>query len=405
MKACYIKNTACTFFLVLMISPVFPAGKKWICEVLPSEKKVEIDPDSGAKITFVTTNPSNDTNLYFHDRCWLQKGELMLFMSDRDGRYEIYGYVASTGELVRLNHPGDDAAGNPVASKNGTTVFVVKNKAIYTWEVTMRMGHKTRVEISEKKLYDFPPDALPFHSLNENADGSLLSYGYVLDAKHHVGVVNLKTGTSEVIASVDFNVQHVQFHWTDPNVLSIARGYGTDTANTSPYNPDEPAQCRIWFIHVPAKTLTPAFYQVPGELVTHECWWTENRITFIGGHRKEEAHVKVLDLNTNRISIIGAGGWLPGVEAKPLSAVNWWHASGSPDGRWVAADNWHGIIALFNAQTTRMHTLTTHHRTYGGGAHPHVGWDLAGKSVEFTSNKLGSPDVCIGEIPEDWLKK
>jgi len=101
----------------------------------------------------------------------------------------------------------------------------------------------------------------------------------------------------------------------------------------------------------------------------------------------------------------GAGGWLPGVEASPLSAINWWHASGSPDGRWVAADNWHGIIALFDAQTTRMHTLTTHHRTYGGGAHPHVGWDLTGKSVEFTSNKLGSPDVCIGEIPDHWLKE
>ncbi len=44
---------------------------------------------------------------------------------------------------------------------------------------------------------------------------------------------------------------------------------------------------------------------------------------------------------------------------------NWWHASGSPDGRWVAADNWHGDIMLFDGKTSRPQLLTTGHRTYG----------------------------------------
>jgi len=30
-----------------------------------------------------------------------------------------------------------------------------------------------------------------------------------------------------------------------------------------------------------------------------------------------------------------------GVPAGPLSQANRRHASGSPDGRWVVADNWH----------------------------------------------------------------
>ena len=51
-----------------------------------------------------------------------------------------------------------------------------------------------------------------------------------------------------------------------------------------------------------------------------------------------------------------------------------------------------------------MRLLTTDHRIYGSGAHPHVGWDLHGKIVEFTSNKLESPDVCIAELPDEWLK-
>ena len=31
-----------------------------------------------------------------------------------------------------------------------------------------------------------------------------------------------------------------------------------------------------------------------------------------------------------------------------------------------------------------------------------VGWDLESKSVEFTTNKFGNPDVCIVIIPEKW---
>ncbi|MBN1464299.1 hypothetical protein JXA02_00965, partial [candidate division KSB1 bacterium] len=102
------------------------------------------------------------------------------------------------------------------------------------------------------------------------------------------------------------------------------------------------------------------------------------------------------------IRIIGAGAWWEEGTAAQLAQVNWWHAAGSPDGRWIAADNWHGIIALFDAKTTEKKILTTGHRTYGGGAHLHVGWDLKGDMVEFTSNKLGNADVCIGVVPKEW---
>jgi hypothetical protein len=54
----------------------------------------------------------------------------------------------------------------------------------------------------------------------------------------------------------------------------------------------------------------------------------------------------------------------------------------------VVADTWQGIIALFDAKTTRKRILTRDHRIYGSGApHPHAGWDLKGEYVEFTSNK------------------
>jgi hypothetical protein len=102
--------------------------------------------------------------------------------------------------------------------------------------------------------------------------------------------------------------------------------------------------------------------------------------------------------------VIGEGAWWQGASASDLAKYNWWHASGDYQGRWVAADNWHGIIALFNGKTTQKRILTQGHRIYGHGKHPHVGWNHLGGMVEFTSNKFGNPDVCIALIPKEWEK-
>lgn len=374
-------------------------AKDWQCEIFPSERKTEIDVTSGAEITFITTNKSNDNNLYFHDRCWLLDSKIMMFNSDRTGRTEIFAYIAQTGELIRFNRTVDAAAKFPEASKSGNKIYIVRDQSIYTWEVSLDLEDKTTVGITEKKLCDYPKESVPIHGLNENADGTLISFGYQLKESYHIAVVNTTTGVSDHIAEMDYPIQHMQFSKNRSDLISYARAYGSDTA---PLDPNEKQHARIWFVNIHTKIPTPAFYQVPGELVTHECWWVNDQITFIGGHRKEEGHVKVFDLKTNEIRVIGAGAWIENVDARELAKVNWWHAAGSPDGRWVLADNWHGVIAIFDAQTTQMRILTSGHRIYGSGAHPHAGWDLSGNSVEFTSNKLGNPDVCIGKIPGQW---
>jgi oligogalacturonide lyase len=385
--------------IILLLMSLKANSSIWDCEILPAERKQETDPMTGIEVTYITTNKSNDTNLYFHDRCWLMDGNIMIFNSDRTGRNEIFGYIVSTGELIRFNREADEVAKFPLASRNGHDMYVAKGNAIYVWTMAYTQEPESSVQVTERKLCDYPDGSTQLHGLNENADGTLVSYGYTLDHKNHIAIVKTKTGQTDLVTTVDYPIQHIQFSWTRPDLLSYARSYGSDTA---PEDSPEEAHARIWFVNVNTKTPVPSFYQVPGELVTHECWWVNDQITFIGGHRKEEGHMKVLDLRTNEIRIIGAGAWMEGVEARDLAAINWWHGAGSPDGRWVIADNWHGHIALFDAANTRMRYLTKGHRTYGSGAHPHVGWDLHGKSVEFTSNKMGNPDVCIVEIPEDW---
>ena len=57
---------------------------------------------------------------------------------------------------------------------------------------------------------------------------------------------------------------------------------------------------------------------------------------------------------------------------------------------------------LFEGKTTRPHLLTSGHRTYGKGEHPHVGWDRKGEKVIFASHMLGNENVCVVTIPKAW---
>jgi hypothetical protein len=389
------------FFICIQ---VVAAQNSWDCFVLPSESKTIIDRISKAKIVYTTTSPANDRNLYFHDRCWTSDGQLMLFYSDRFNRQEIMGYLKNSGELVRLNQSEDNPAVSAVASFKNNIIYVVRNNQILQWKININSDIKTSVNIDEEKICELPQEINLISGLNENSNGTLLSYGYQVGdgGSYRICVVSLITKKSEIISEVGFPIQNIQFSKHNPNLISFARSYGNDTA---PLKSTEPPHARIWLLNTQDKKPRPAFYQQPGELVTHECWWLNNLITFCGGFRPEESHVKIFDKTTGTIRIAGAGAWWKQGTPYELSKLNWWHAAGSPDGRWIAADNWHGDIVLFDAKTTQRKVLTEGHRTYGSGAHPHVGWDNEGKSVEFTSNINGNPDVCIGVIPQNWFRE
>lgn len=390
--------------VLLQALPVF--ASIWECQILPPEQKVEVDPFSGAKITFVTTNTASDSNFYFHERCGLWHNRVMLFNSDRFGRGEVMAYLRDTGELARLVQPQDTSVGSCVASVKGDRLYVIKNGGICEWKLEIATAPKTTVRVTERRLTDFPDQAQQRSSLDENCDGNLLAFVYRQGEEHLIGFCEVASGKLLPAGKLGFKPDHLQFHRHRPDIVSVSRTYETG-GDWGPLDPKEPRRARIWTVNVRTLQPIPAFFQVPGELATHECWWINDQMTFVGGFHhdgdREEGTVKVLDFKTGEICIIGAGAWVDGVPGKQLSQVNWWHAAGSPNGKWVVADNWHGIVSLFNARTTQQKVLTTGHRVYGGGGlHLHAGWDLNDEFVQFTSTKYGNPDVCIAEIPKDW---
>jgi len=190
--------------MLIPFLPTFPT--EWECKVLPAEHIIESDATSGATIIFVTSDPASDTNLYFHDRCFLWNNRVMIFNSNRYGRQEVMAYLLDTGQLVRLNRPDDLQATHPLASRNGKQLFVIKHNSIYQWSLNISTTPETSVRISETKIIDFPTTAAQNSGLAENCDQSLLAFAYTLADKGFIAMYNFNTKQTSIAAEIDLSL-------------------------------------------------------------------------------------------------------------------------------------------------------------------------------------------------------
>jgi len=360
-------------------------------EVLKPDRREMVDSVTHAHLVFLTTStPSR--NFYFHERSWLLDGSMILFYGSRG----LMGYLPPTGELVVISTPsGPVRSATAAATRN--SLFCLRRTEVLelTPVVEISANPETTpsvVTVREQVISQFPGSA----QLNGSCDDRYVSAGI----NPSIYIMDVQTGQVREVCKIppEFGrASHVQWSRTDPNLLSFAAGPDRHRAGTVD---------RIQVVDIREGMPRSPYHQVENELVTHESWWVNGQILFCGAYEPmaplaDVSHLKVLDPRTGIAQIVGAGSWWPGAVPRDLAKVNWWHASGSVDGRWVAGDNWHGDIMLFEGGTTRPHLLTVGHRTYGSGAHPEVGWDHAGRQVVFQSNMLeGGSHVCVATIPD-----
>ena len=374
-------------------------------EVLPADQTVLADPVSGAKLTFLTTKTPS-TNLYFHERSWLADSSMILF----NGHRGLTGSLVQTGELVVLASPVEALTGATAAAQR-SSFFCMRGNDVLEITPTIRYSPdpaniRSTVSVTERLIATLPASG----QLNANYDDQYLSVGFLQNAVPTICVVEVATGRVQEICKIESPLLwkgHLQWSRTHSNLLSFA--VGNDW-----HREDGPS--RLWVVDPKIGVPRPVYLQVQDELVTHESWWGNDQILFCGApaalkhsddpQRREMSHVNILNLATGEVRILGAGAWWPGATDAEIWRRNWWHCAGSSDGRWVVADNPHGDLALFEGSTTRPRLLTTGHRTYGGGVHPHPGWDRQGLQVIFASHLLSNEaQVCVATIPGQWQQE
>jgi hypothetical protein len=413
----------CPLILLASVVTAWAGNVSFPVEVLPPEHKRVTDPETGAELLFLTTAPDADVNLYFHEHSWLGDESVILFTSSRipQSGSGLMGYVAATGELIRLTTPRGPLGAATAAAK-GNALFAVRGPEIVELNLAIEPfarpeTQRSRVIVTERVVATLP-DGSPTTALNPSCDGKYLAFGVsgFVDKSRGPAIfkVHLKTGKLTEVCrfppTPGFS-GHVQWSRTNPNLLSFAGADGPagDIAPRTPAftAPEDYAarRQRLWVVDVREGVPRNPYLAEEGELVTHESWWVNDQLLFCGGKSPTKAvlsHVKALNIYSGEVRIVGAGAWVAGASESDTARLNWWHAAGSADGRWIAADNWHGDIMLFEGKTTRPHFLTSGHRTYGGGEHPHVGWDRKGEKVVFASHLLGNLNVCVATIPKAW---
>lgn len=353
--------------------------------VFPPEHRFVRDPLTGAQLLFITTDPAEDHNLYFHERSFLSDNSAVLFYSKR-AHGGLMAYLFQTGELVRLVTP-QGGVGGATAAREGNRIYGVRGDQVI--ELTLHLEpspdpnrRPSKVTATERVICTMPQGMGLGTALNENSDGTLLA----ASAGPAIVVINTRTGEIREVCEVE-HAGHVQFSRQSPYLLSFA---GRND--------------RLWVVDVREGKPRCIHHQAPDELVTHECWWINDTLTFCGGYRDKETDVKVIDPRTGEIRIVGVGAWVPfrSPGEDVLDRWNWWHAAGFEGGGWIVADNWYGDLVLFDPLTTQMHRLTLGHRKYGAGTHPEPGWDRTGTKIVFNSQMLGPADVCVVTVPDTW---
>lgn len=395
--------------LMSLTVPVI-AANHWSCQVYPCEAKTIVDATSGAKLVFVTSATSEDTNLYFHQRSWLPDESMLVFHRQSGGATCYWGYLEATGELIRLHEPGLNLGYEGSCSRHRNSLYVIQNGEIHEWLFrieTGTQGKPSTVSVEDKTIGKLPEDVVSTVGLNENSDGSGIMVGFSSKgpSSSRIILMDHQTGECKELTHLDDGISHIQASWVTPDLALFCRS--SRVTDRAQLNAQGLVLARMWLADSSDREPWPLYPQLDGELVTHECWWVDNQVVFCCGMNKagyaEEAHVKVIDIQSGIARIIGAGAWWPGGSPKEVSKRNWWHCAGGPSGKFVTADNWHGDIGIFSARTARTRLLTQNQRTYGEGLHPHVGWSPSGTRVVFTSNLHGNPDVVIGVLPEEWL--
>ena len=401
-----------TLHAIVLGAPSY-ADRVWECDMFPVEHRVTSDETSQAKVVFVTSAENHDTNFYFHQRSWLADSSVLFFKRSFVDHWELFGYIERTGELFRVQKPEHHIQAEPTASNAANSLYVVHGNVLSEWTVSVSIPSPNRVRsevrVREREVALLPTDGAGLSGISESSDGKGVIVGFFQEVspRSRIVWVDRESGELKEIMATEDVIYHVQASWETAGLVMFSRVYaGTD--DRAPLDFPDGSYSRLHAADLSEREPWPLYPQEAGELVTHENWWVNDQVTFFGGLQKEgnseEAHMKVLDTRTGMTRILGAGAWWPGGTPMEVSNRNWWHGSGAPTGRFAAADNWHGKIGIFSAKTARTRILARGHRTYGKGEHPHPGWDPTGSKVVFTSNRYGNADVCIGYLPEKWLK-
>jgi oligogalacturonide lyase len=446
----------CAFFAITLYAQA-QIGTRF-----PSEKKVIKDPVTGATLTFLTSKPMGDSKIYQTHPQWTSDGQWLVFRSNRV-RGEAMAVNEKTGDIVQITEGGftgmlclarksmhlyfqryageqgdGNASGTP--ARRGPAALQILEVDLAKVFADSQAGKMKPASTYQRVCGTIPAEMNPGSDMALDADEQVV-YGRVghEEAMKHIapgtkiegtfgprnmgagpaGLISLNIHTGEIkyIISVPFQIGHIQVNpWVPGEII-----FCWETGGKSPQ--------RTWTVMADGTGLRPLYPEASYEWVTHEAVITKDEVAIaLMGHRPVVTGKDPAATASSTINPGQEAGWgNAGTREKPtgLGIVNLrtremviigqtpsgsglWHVNGSADGRWAVGDDFSRSIYIIDRHTREMRMLSTGHKPTAAD-HPHPTFSPDGTRIEIQSAMLSddnhSMNICIIQMPEDWLQR
>ncbi len=385
---------------------------------LPAERLTYRDPATGTEVVQWTQAPCKNHHLYFTSHSVTADGRWLVFLSDRDGHPNLYAIGREDGRIWRLTdnrsgvlrsyvYPQGGLAG---LGKASPCLDPFRNRLLYIRDDQVFRMDLDGPDTREQRLCALPggwyggythvaPDGKTFcvpctdprAFANEKSQWEQLNQ--VPSRMSRLGLctrlvfIDVESGAVRVAAETPFWVTHVQF---DP------AGSGRMVFNLEGHDNGTPLPDRIWCLETDGSfcKISP---EGEGEWRTHENWAPDGKSIVYHGIRSGR-------------SFVAARTWEGALlHETAIDGVDFWHATGFPDGRRLVLDRRDGMISLLEPAADqpeeRLVDLCRHDTmTEDQDSHAHPLACLDGRSILFTSNRSGQCQIYEVSVPE-YLRK
>lgn len=233
-----------------------------------------------------------------------------------------------------------------------------------------------------------------------------------------LGRMNLKTGATNFVVAVPFQIGHVQTNpWVPGEIV-----FCWETGGKAPQ--------RTWTVMGDGTGLRPLFPEAPWDWVTHEAIVSKDYVAVaILSHRRIPAfdgkHVEsegpgqqaewgpsgtgehmtglaMVNLRTREMRIAGQN---------PIGdpGLSVWHVHGSPDGRWAVADDFKYRLWLYDLTNGERIMLADLGSKTAAADHIHPTFSADSTRVQVQTSMLSEDgralNIAVIPVPESWLKR
>ncbi|MDR1191242.1 MAG: oligogalacturonate lyase family protein [Verrucomicrobiales bacterium] len=388
---------------------------------MKTERSTYRDAATGATVIQWTDGWHNNQHLYFTSPSVTADDRWLVFISDRDGQPNLYAIDRRNGAIRQLTanvsgllksyvYPQGSGRGlaksSPCLDAACNRVFYARDDAFFFTNIDAdRDGEELLWKIPNGWVGAFnhiSPDGrllcVPLtdpRAFADDADNQWTQMRMVAARMERekltsrIYLIDTVSGAARLAAETPFWVTHVQFDPTGSGRIIFNReGFAADS--------DHPPRNRIWCLDsravsgTPCRPLSP---EPPGEWRAHENWTADGGGIVYHGGRAGGAFVAARDW----------GGKL--LWETSVAGIQFWHATGAPDGRRIFADQPDGFISLLDpfaaADGQRVRRLCRHNTTIENqDAHAHPLVTLGGESLTFTSNQSGRCQVYEVLLPK-----